>query len=96
MERMERVPSRAPWDTKIQIANAQREEARTNSEQQTRRWSTAPAQAQAPSKAQECAALDENIRQLDAAGRQGSTMYSLDNIRERRRNARNRQFQIRC
>jgi len=48
------------------------------------------------SSAGECAALEEQIKRLDAAARQPLPAYQQDQIREERKRARDRQFRLRC
>jgi len=50
----------------------------------------------APSNAAECQALNETIARLDAMARQPQSAQTQDWIRNERKKARDRQFQIQC
>lgn len=92
VERIERVPRSASWAQQVEMARARQEQAQAaampSHTPQARESSEAPGQV--------CQQLEERVKQLDSAGRAGSTHYNLDRIREERRQARDQQFRLRC
>lgn len=93
IERTERVPSNAPWETQLAIARAQRREANALS------TPTRPTYRQAPRanmKAQQCAHLKARIQHLDNEGRRGGDSYTMEWLREERRNAKNAEHKLNC
>lgn len=96
LERTERVPKNMTWDNQVIVANRQMRQA-----QHAATLPAAPAQylqqhPEQPGRKSQCEALDERVRHLDSMGRAGSFYYDLDWIRSQRKDARDRQFRLRC
>lgn len=97
IERIVSVPDGMPFEMQVQLGDqAVREAARVAALAQQ-----APAQNSAqPTKSErrhdECRTLDERIARLDSLARQPQSASTQDRIAERRRQARDRQFQLRC
>lgn len=101
--RKERVPIGMPWEDQLRIARSQKRAA--DALERDRRAVPSSSRSSASVTARpapglrdemECRLLDQRIRALDAQGRQGSTHYSLERIREERKKARDRQFRLGC
>ena len=97
IDRMVTVPDGLPFDQQVNLA----EQNRAN----TAALYAAPAQqrtvivhqqGQQQGKSAECKALSAEIASLDSAARQAQSGQSQDWLNERRRKARDRQFQLRC
>lgn len=84
------------WDNQVIVANRQMRQA-----QHAATLPAAPTQylqqhPEQPGRKSQCEALDERVRHLDSMGRAGSLYYDLDWIRSQRKDARDRQFRLRC
>lgn len=93
VDRMESVPANLPFDQQVAIASGQRNRGVA--------LAAPPAQAArienaTPNKPAQCAALDERIRYLDQLARVGGTAQYMDWIAGERKQARDRQFGLRC
>ena len=95
IERTERVPANVPWEDQLAAARRHKADAEALVVPPPTAY-YAPPPVATPSNKFECQALDERIKQLDAMGRAGSLHYDLDWIRAQRKEARDRQFRIRC
>lgn len=93
IERTERVPAGLPFEKQAEIAKRQQAEAWRSTQPLPQVYSNAPQQ---PSRKEQCAAYDAEVARLDAMGRAGSLHYSLEWVRERRREVRDAQFRLRC
>lgn len=93
VDRMVNVPSRLPFDQQVHLAEASRRAA-TNS---TPVQHPVVGNAAAPQSNQDvCKELDKQIARWDAMARQPQTAPTQDWIREQRKQARDRQFVLRC
>ncbi len=95
IERMVSVPGEMPFEQQVQLGNqAVAEGARLAAPPPASR---APSQtAKTPAPTDECRLLDERIHRLDSMARQPQSGATQDWIAERRREARSRQFELRC
>lgn len=91
VDRMVNVPGSLPFDQQVQIAETQRPTAEV---QQT--VNVINNVVARPSPRDECKALDAQIHHWDDAARQPQSGATQDWIREQRKNARDRQFALRC
>ena len=94
VERIVNVPDNLPFDQQVQLGEQARAEGRrlATSPQPTR-----TTQSPESSGTQgECAALDAQIRNLDAMARRPQSGPSQDRITAERKDARDRQFRIKC
>ncbi|TXH59821.1 MAG: hypothetical protein E6Q93_08035 [Burkholderiaceae bacterium] len=97
IERMVTVPDGMPFEQQVQLGNqAAAEGVRLAAPPPAARPQAQPQSVQAPAPTDECPLLDERIRRLDSMARQPQTGATQDWIAERRREARSRQFQLRC
>ena len=94
MDRIARVPSHLSWNEQVAIAREQRDRAQAIANEQI--VAVAPRGASSKANASDCQALDEHVNWLDSLGRIGGGSYTMDWIREKRRQARDRQFRIGC
>lgn len=93
MDRIARVPANVSWDEQVAIARQQRDKAHAIAAEQVVSVTSRPVS----STPGECRMLDEQIRVLDAECRVNACgMRRLDDIREQRKAARDRQFRIGC
>lgn len=95
VERMESVPGAMPFDQQVALAQsrlAQNSRA-ANVGTDGPRSPSAPAGS---ASADQCSALDERVRQLDAMARAGGHAGYMDWIALERKKARDRQFRLRC
>ena len=93
VDRIESIPAHLPFDQQVEMASGQRNRAVA--------LAAPPVQASrvdnvAPGKSIECAALDERIHYLDQLGRTGGNAQYMDWIANERKQARDRQFGLRC
>lgn len=93
VERIALVPRDAAWDDKVAIARGQRDRAHANTVEQTRNYGSA---APVVSGQAECQMLEERIKWLDTQCRSACGMQKLDWVRNERREARDKQFRLRC
>ena len=96
IERIVSVPDNMPFDQQVQLGNqAASEAARLAAPpvppvpQTIQRGTTSPS-------TEECKALDERVRYLDALARQPQSASTQDWITGERKAARDKQFQLRC
>lgn len=95
IERMVTVPDDMPFEQQVQLGNqVAAEGARLAAPPPAAKPTAQPSKAPAP--VDECPLLDERIRRLDSMARQPQSGATQDWIAERRREARSRQFQLRC
>jgi hypothetical protein len=92
------VPGSLPWDQQVAIAQAEaKEAAKLYVPPAAPVMRAAPAaNAGQPTRAAECAALDQAIQHYDAITRQPQPPPVLDHIRAQRRQAMDRKFALRC
>ena len=94
VDRMESVPANVPFDQQVEMASGQRNRGVA--------LAAPPVQAarvdnnETPSKPAQCIALDERIRYLDQLARTGGNAQYMDWIANERKQARDRQFGLRC
>lgn len=94
MERIASVPANASWDQQVAIARAQRDKAQAIAAEQIVPVAPRPSMN---ARSSECQSLEWLIRRLDERCRASSCgMRELDEVREQRKNARDRQFRINC
>ena len=97
IERIVSVPDNMPFEQQVQLGNqAVAEAAKLTApppQTTTQRSSQTVTRRQI---ADQCAALDEQIRHLDSMARQPQSASAQDQISQRRQAARDRQFQLRC
>ena len=92
IERTATVPSNIPWDQKVAIAQAQRSAA----EIAARPPPVVQYQNSGPTRASQCAALNDQVTQYDAMARQPQSGQMQDWISQQRKAARDEQFRLRC
>jgi hypothetical protein len=95
VERMESVPGGMPFEQQVELARDRLAQSRRSADMS----SSAPGQRMAPAtnvSASSCKFLDERIRQLDAMARAGGHAGYMDWIALERKDARDRQFRLRC
>jgi hypothetical protein len=85
------VPDGIPWDQQVALA----EQQRNGNRQPQHRVVSTEANPQAVRRG-ECKALDARITHLDAMARQPQSAQTQDWIRSQRKEARDRQFALRC
>jgi len=95
IERTERVPANVSWEDQLAAARRNKADAEALAAPPAPTYYTPP-QTQAISRSAECEALDAEVKRLDSMGRAGSRYYDLDWIRAQRKEARDRQFRLRC
>ena len=97
IDRMETVPANLSWETQLAMAKAQRDNAAALQQQpeQSSQMQGVAGGGQ-PDKRTDCGWLEARIKQLDSMARAGGTPQHLDWIAARRKEARDRQFRIRC
>lgn len=94
VERIVNVPDSLPFDQQVQLGEQARAEGR--------RLAAPPRpvhsgkSSESSSTRDECAALDARIRDLDALARRPQSGPSQDRITAERKDARDRQFRIKC
>lgn len=97
IERMVSVPDGMPFEQQVQLGNqAAAEAAKLTTTPQSQSTQTVTRTTSSASSQLECKALDDHIKQLDAMARQPQTAAQQNSIAQRRRNARDRQFQLGC
>lgn len=94
MERIASVPANASWEQQVAIARTQRDKAHAIAAEQIVPVAPRPSMN---ARSSECQSLEWLIRRLDERCRANScSMRELDEVREQRKNARDRQFRINC
>jgi hypothetical protein len=97
IDRIVAVPDGMPWDQQVQLAESNRAEAaRLAAPPPAAATVDVQPQVANPGKVAECQVLAANIRQFDALARQALSGQAQDQITAARRQARDRQFQLRC
>ena len=98
LERSATVSNRVSWANQVQEGQRQYAEGEALSAAPVaRQIDASPSQVNREQiRRQECAALDEQVNTYDAMGRVGSRVYSLDDLRSRRKAARDAQYRLRC
>lgn len=91
VDRMANVPGSLPFDQQVRIAESQRQSAAVQPTVNV--VNTTVIQ---PTRREECKALDAQIVHWDAMARQPQSASTQDWIRGQRKNARDRQFALRC
>lgn len=94
IERIVSVPDGMPFNQQVDIGNQQLRGSSSTSSNRTTIINNGGTQGQ--NKSAECEALDQTIQALDSAGRAPQSLQSLDRIRAQRKNARDRQFALKC
>ncbi|WP_322469139.1 hypothetical protein SOM08_14085 [Hydrogenophaga sp. SNF1] len=94
IERIVSVPDGMPFNQQVDIGNQQLRGSSSTSSNRTTIINNGGAQGH--NKSAECEALDQTIKALDSAGRAPQSLQSLDRIRAQRKNARDRQFALKC
>lgn len=95
VERMESVPAGMPFEQQVELARDRLAQSRRSADMS----SSAPGQRIAPVtnvSAGSCKFLDDRIRQLDAMARAGGHAGYMNWIARERKEARDRQFRLRC
>lgn len=92
IESIVNVPSSLPFDQQVKLAEQQRQPT-SNTNTVT---NTVITTSTAPSKDEECKALDDQVKQFDAMARQPQSGQTQDWITAEKRKARDRQFKIGC
>lgn len=92
IERTATVPSNISWDQKVAIAQAQRSAA----EAASRPPPVVQYQNSGPTRAGQCAALNDQVANYDAMARQPQSGQMQDWISRQRKAARDEQFRMRC
>lgn len=95
VERMESVPDAMPFDHQVTLAQSRLAQRFRSTDV----GPDEPSSRSAPvgrASAGQCSALDERVRQLDAMARAGGDAGYMDWIALERKNARDRQFRLRC
>lgn len=95
IDRMVTVPDGLPWDQQVNLAEQSRADAAKLYAPPSQQATVVYQQGQMD-KSAECKSLAAHIAALDAAARQPQSGPSQDNIKQQRRQARDRQFQLRC
>jgi hypothetical protein len=93
VDRIVNVPGDLPFDQQVALAEDQRQAA------QRLQSPAQPTGVPTPTRAdrsQECQSLDRQILRWDAMARQPQSAATQDWIREKRRKARDRQFELHC
>lgn len=94
MDRIASVPANLPWDQQVAIARQQRSKAQAIAAEQIVPVAPRPS---ANARSSECQSLEWLIKRLDERCRTSAcSMRELDEVREERRKARDRQFRINC
>lgn len=94
MDRVASVPADIPWDQQVSIARQQRAKAQSIAAEQIVPVAPRPSMN---ARSSECQSLEWLIRRLDERCRTTAcSMRELDEVREERRKARDRQYRINC
>lgn len=100
LERSATVSNSISWAQQVEEGRRQRSEGEAFLASPAPTYSGAPSQLSQTQREQvrrhECAALEEQVKSYDSMGRVGSTAYSLDELRMRRKAARDAQYRLRC
>lgn len=91
--RTARVPADMSWEGQLEVARGQHRAARALSVPPPVVHRPGPV---GPTKKQQCTSLEEWIAELDRMGRAGSRYYDLEWVRSQRKEARDKQFRMRC
>lgn len=94
VDRTVSVPAHLPFDQQVQIAESQRRAATQLHSSST--TTTVINNVVVSDKKDECLSLTRHIEQLDAWARQPLSAQQQDRIRDQRKQARDRQFALRC
>jgi hypothetical protein len=94
IERIAYVPPDLPFDQKVAIATEQRRHSAAMIQNDIRIAQTSEGRSASPHN--ECKALDARIVQFDALARQPQSAQMQDWIASQRKEARDRQFRLRC
>lgn len=92
VDRMVNVPGSLPFDQQVAMAESNRRDASSSAPAQRQ----VANQAAAPSNKDACKELEERIKHLDSTARQPQTAGVQDRLRELRKQARDKQFALRC
>lgn len=95
IERIETVPANLPFNDQAEIANDQVLAARALTQPPPRAAPT-PSNVGGPTTQDQCRTLDERVNYLDRLARQPQSGHMQDWITSERKNARDRQFRLRC
>ena len=96
IDRMETVPANLSWETQLGMAKAQRDSAMAMQQAPEPRLRMQGMAQPQQDKTTECAWLEARIKNLDSMARAGGTPQYLDWVANQRKEARDRQFRIRC
>jgi hypothetical protein len=100
VERVESVPAGMSFAQQVEMAQNQQRSAQALTPPPPPAAMSAPFGGQAPQGAADlqaqCQALDARIRRLDAQARAGGRQPDMDEIARQRKEARDRQFRLRC
>lgn len=93
IERIVSVPDQMPFEQQVQLGNqAVAEAARLNAPPPPQSGNTVVQR----STTDECGSLEEHIRHLDSMARQPQSAAGQDRLAQQRKEARDRQFRLRC
>ncbi len=93
VERIVSVPDGMPFDQQVNIGNQKVQQSSSSTTTTTIINNGAPA---AQGKRAECSALDARVKEIDAKARHPQTGQSQDRLSSDRKQARDRQFWLRC
>ncbi len=96
IERMETVPADLPFEQQVQMAQAQRDRAATKPDPHVIPSPVLPDAAVGNSRQAQCETLEARIKHLDRLGLVGGGPSQMDWIAHERKEARDRQFRLRC
>jgi hypothetical protein len=98
IERIANVPDSLPFQQQVELAEQQRREATTNAANSATNTAThtVTTNSSALNASGECKALSAHVVQLDAMARQLQSGQTQDWIRSEKKQARDRQFALRC
>lgn len=99
IERIVSVPDNLPFDQQVNLGEQERHQKSANNYNSVSTVTSTVTTVNsnpAASKIAECKALDVEITQLDAMARQPQSGQAQDQISERKRKARDRQFGLKC
>lgn len=100
VERVETVPAGMSFEQQVEMAQNQHRSAQALTPPPSPAAMSAPFGGQVPQGASDlqaqCQALDAQIRGLDAQARAGGRQPYMDEIARQRKEARDRQFRLRC
>jgi len=102
IERIVSVPDNLPFDQQVNLGEQERQQKNSNANNVNTvtnivtNTTTSVNSNLAATKIAECKALDVEITQLDAMARQPQSGQAQDQISERKRKVRDRQFGLKC